>query len=453
MTLITGLGMKFGWVALPSSSRRSTCWPTIGCWASPPSAPSAEFFADKIAWVDSAWDAVHSFIRPLGGALLSLAIIDSADPAWQVGSFLLGGGAALVAHAGKAGARTLVNTSPEPFSNVVVSTGEDVATGGLLALAIANPIAAAIIALRPGRLSIWLVFAARRALRKLIDRVNPPGPRPREPRCQPRPARSALDAGHVGRGLVAELHRRIDPQCRPARDPRRDRRRRGRGPVGGQRLHPAARRADPARRCAWRPSRAAAVAGDRHRLVRLASLVCALSGSLEPLLAGPRASGDRRRRCCCPTASRCSMAHIEGEARGQAIGTWAAAGAIAAAIAPLIGGWLVEHVGWPSIFYINLPLVAAAIGVALTRVEEVKEPEKARLDLGGAVLATLGPRCRDLRPDALVAELRLTRSPPSRSSRRRRAADCLPPVGAALRQQGDGSAGRCSTTAASRRST
>jgi MFS family permease len=80
----------------------------------------------------------------------------------------------------------------------------------------------------------------------------------------------------------------------------------------------------------------------------------------------------------------------EGEARGQAIGTWAAAGAIAAAIAPLIGGWLVEHVGWPSIFYINLPLVGAAIFVALTRVEEVKEPEKARLDLGGALLATLG---------------------------------------------------------------
>ena len=58
-----------------------------------------------------------------------MAIIDGGDPAWQVGSFLLGGGAAFIAHAGKAGARTLVNASPEPFSNVVVSTGEDVATG------------------------------------------------------------------------------------------------------------------------------------------------------------------------------------------------------------------------------------------------------------------------------------------------------------------------------------
>ena len=77
-------------------------------------------------------------------------------------------------------------------------------------------------------------------------------------------------------------------------------------------------------------------------------------------------------------------------AGGLAFGTWAAAGAIAAAIAPLIGGWLVEHVGWPSIFYINLPLVAAAILVALTRVEEVSEPEKARLDIVGATFATLG---------------------------------------------------------------
>ena len=64
----------------------------------------------------------------------------------------------LDAHAGKAGARTLVNASPEPFSNVLVSTGEDVATGGLLALAIANPIAAALIALGLVLLSIWLVL-------------------------------------------------------------------------------------------------------------------------------------------------------------------------------------------------------------------------------------------------------------------------------------------------------
>ena len=176
VTLITGLGMKFGWVALPEQLKMLDVLANNWVLGIAAIGTFAEFFADKIAWVDSAWDAIHSFIRPLGGALLSLAIIDSADPAWQVGSFLLGGGAALMAHAGKAGARTLVNASPEPFSNAIVSTGEDIATGGLLALAIANPIAAAIIALGLVLLSLWLVIAARRALKHFIDRVNPRQP-------------------------------------------------------------------------------------------------------------------------------------------------------------------------------------------------------------------------------------------------------------------------------------
>jgi hypothetical protein len=102
-----------------------------------------------------------------------MAIIDGADPAWQVGSFLLGGGAALLAHAGKAGARTLVNASPEPFSNVIVSTGEDVATAGLLGLAIANPVAAALIALILVFLSIWLVLAARKMLKRFLEPKRP----------------------------------------------------------------------------------------------------------------------------------------------------------------------------------------------------------------------------------------------------------------------------------------
>ena len=168
----TGLGMKYGWVALPDQLRALDVLANNWIVGIAGVGAIAEFFADKIAWVDSAWDAIHSVIRPLGGALLSLAIIDSADPTWQVASFLLGGGAAFFAHAGKAGARTLVNASPEPFSNVVVSTGEDVATAGLLALAIANPIAAALIALILVILSLWLVIAARRALKRLFDRVG-----------------------------------------------------------------------------------------------------------------------------------------------------------------------------------------------------------------------------------------------------------------------------------------
>ena len=125
-------------------------------------------------------------------------------------------------------------------------------------------------------------------------------------------------------------------------------------------------------------------------LFGVASVVCALSGgSLEMLLAG-RALQGIGAALLLPNSLALLNGAYEGEARGQAIGTWAAAGAIAAAIAPLLGGWLVENVGWPSIFYINLPLVAAAIAVALTRVEEVADPESARLDLTGAILATLG---------------------------------------------------------------
>jgi hypothetical protein len=175
----TGLAMKYGWVALPDQLGALDILANNWIIAIAGVGAVAEFFADKVPWVDSAWDALHAFIRPIGGALLSLAIVDAGDPAWQVGSFLMGGGAAFLAHAGKAGARTLVNASPEPFSNLAVSSAEDVATGGLLALAIANPIAAALIALILVLLSLWLVLAARRALKRLLDRmaVQPKSPK------------------------------------------------------------------------------------------------------------------------------------------------------------------------------------------------------------------------------------------------------------------------------------
>ena len=169
VTFVVGIAMKFGWMALPDQLRALDVLANNWIVGIALIGTIAEFFADKVPWVDSAWDAVHAFIRPVGGALLSMAIIDGADPAWQVGSLLLGGGAAFLAHAGKAGARTLINASPEPFSNIAVSTGEDVATAGLIGLAIANPVAAALIALILVLLSLWLVIAARRALRRLLE--------------------------------------------------------------------------------------------------------------------------------------------------------------------------------------------------------------------------------------------------------------------------------------------
>jgi hypothetical protein len=173
VTFAVGLAMKFGWIGLPDQLLALDVLANNWIVGIAGLGALAEFFADKIAWVDSAWDAIHSVVRPVGGALLSMAIIDGGDPAWQVGSLLLGGGAALLAHAGKAGARTLVNASPEPFSNIVVSTGEDVATGGLLALAIAYPVGAAAIALALVLLSLWLALAARRALRRFLKPKRP----------------------------------------------------------------------------------------------------------------------------------------------------------------------------------------------------------------------------------------------------------------------------------------
>jgi EmrB/QacA subfamily drug resistance transporter len=124
-------------------------------------------------------------------------------------------------------------------------------------------------------------------------------------------------------------------------------------------------------------------------LFGIASLLCALSASLEPLLAG-RALQGLGAALLLPNSLALLNSAYKGEARGRAVGIWAAAGAISAAIAPLIGGWLVDHAGWPSIFYINIPFAAAAIAVALTRVPESKDREKAPIDVAGAVLATLG---------------------------------------------------------------
>jgi uncharacterized membrane protein len=169
VTFAVGLAMHFHWLALPQQLHALDILGNYWLIGIAGVGALAEFFADKVPWVDSAWDAVHSFVRPIGGALLSMAIIDGGDPAWQVGSFLLGGAAAFVAHAGKAGARTLVNASPEPFSNIAVSTGEDVATVGLLGLAISHPLSAAVIAVALVGLSVWLVVAARRLLRRLFE--------------------------------------------------------------------------------------------------------------------------------------------------------------------------------------------------------------------------------------------------------------------------------------------
>ena len=127
----------------------------------------AEFFADKLAWLDSLWDGVHTAIRPLGGAMLALAVVDASDPAWQIVALLLGGGAALMSHGAKAGTRAVVNASPEPFSNIAVSTTEDVLTSGGLWLALTQPAVAGVLAVAMLVVVVVMIVVSWRVLRSL----------------------------------------------------------------------------------------------------------------------------------------------------------------------------------------------------------------------------------------------------------------------------------------------
>jgi len=115
-----------------------------------------EFFSDKVPWVDSLWDAIHTLIRPVGGGLLAMGALGTVDPGFDVVIALLAGGATLVTHGVKSGTRLVINTSPEPVSNIVASVAEDAAVIGGLALMSWNPIVAGVVFLCFLGLSIYL---------------------------------------------------------------------------------------------------------------------------------------------------------------------------------------------------------------------------------------------------------------------------------------------------------
>jgi len=124
-------------------------------------------------------------------------------------------------------------------------------------------------------------------------------------------------------------------------------------------------------------------------LFTLASILCALAPSLGLLLAARAAQGVGA-ALLLPNSLALLNAAYDGEKRGRAVGIWAAAGAAAAAVAPLLGGWLVDNVGWPAIFYINIPLGLGAIFLALSFVTESRNAAGGRTDYAGAFLATAG---------------------------------------------------------------
>ena len=128
-----------------------------------------EFFADKIPWVDSIWDAVHTVIRPIGGALLAIQVLGHPSPAFTVIVALLAGGTSLVAHTAKAATRLATNASPEPLTNVGLSLGEDAAVLGGLTLVNLSPLLALIIFLTA--IGIFYYFA-RKVLRSIKGKIG-----------------------------------------------------------------------------------------------------------------------------------------------------------------------------------------------------------------------------------------------------------------------------------------
>ena len=156
---ITGLAVHFHWITLapPYQSLDALGNPVIITIAG--ILYFLEFFADKIPWIDSAWDAVHTVIRPIGGALLALQVLGHPSPTFTVIVALLAGGTSFITHTAKAATRLASNTSPEPFSNIALSFGEDVAVLGGLALIHYNPaLALSIFALA---IAAFLYFAPK----------------------------------------------------------------------------------------------------------------------------------------------------------------------------------------------------------------------------------------------------------------------------------------------------
>lgn len=142
----TGLAIHFQWVTLAEAHSQLAVLGDPWIVAISGTLYALQFFADKIPWVDSLNDSVHTFIRPLGGALIGVMALGEAHPVASVIVALLSGGAALTSHAAKAGTRLVANASPEPVSNIALSVGEDAVVLGGVALVAIYPLLAAGIA-------------------------------------------------------------------------------------------------------------------------------------------------------------------------------------------------------------------------------------------------------------------------------------------------------------------
>jgi uncharacterized membrane protein len=160
---------RFGWLRLPGE------WsPLANTWVLALAAILfvVEFIADKIPYLDSAWDAIHTFIRVPAGAILMVAAVADVDPALRFAAGVIGGSLALTTHSAKATARLAANTSPEPFSNVLLSTVEDMATVFLLGLAASHPVLAGLVLVLLLGICVALVYTCFRFTRVFFAKLG-----------------------------------------------------------------------------------------------------------------------------------------------------------------------------------------------------------------------------------------------------------------------------------------
>jgi hypothetical protein len=174
---VVGLAGYMQWVGLPAGLQLLAQPWVLGASGL---MMAIEFFADKIPALDSLWDSVHTLIRIPAGAALAAAIFGGDSATWATVAALLGGSLAATSHFTKAGSRALINTSPEPFSNVAASGAEDLLAGGLLLLVFAYPWVAAGVVAALVLLAIWLLPKLFRFIVRLLRRLSGGEPAPEE---------------------------------------------------------------------------------------------------------------------------------------------------------------------------------------------------------------------------------------------------------------------------------
>jgi hypothetical protein len=148
---VLGLLQHYGLARLPGGLQALDNWWVIGVALG---LYAVEFFADKVPYVDTVWDAVHTFIRVPAGAALAAAATSDVSPAVQVVALLVGGGLALSTHGTKATVRAAANVSPEPFTNWALSLAEDVVAVGAVVLSVLHPVVIIFV------IAVFLVFFA-----------------------------------------------------------------------------------------------------------------------------------------------------------------------------------------------------------------------------------------------------------------------------------------------------